>query len=59
MTVDRPRIARLVSNSKSVDALTLNPSDSDQVRQSAIRKLADLAVRKSNQRSVLVIVLES
>ena len=58
MTVDKPRIARLVSNSKSVDALTLNPSDSDQVRQAAIRKLADLALRKSNQRSVLVVVLE-
>ena len=58
MTVDKPRIASLVSNSKSVDALTLNPSDSDQVRQAAIRKLADLALRKSNQRSVLVVVLE-
>lgn len=58
MSVDRGRIARLISGAKKVDAVTLNPSDSDQTRQNAGRKMVDQAVRSSNQRSVLVITIE-
>ena len=58
MRVDRARIARLISSAKKVDAVTLNPSDSNQTRQSAIRKVADQTVKWSDQRSVLVVAIE-
>ena len=58
MSVDRARIARLISSAKSVDAATLNPSDSDQIRQTVMRKMVADMVKRSNQRSVLVIAVE-
>lgn len=58
MSVDRSRIARLISSAKSVDAATLNPSDSDQIRQTVMRKMVADMVKRSNERSVLVIAVE-
>lgn len=59
MSVDRTRIARLISTSKAVEVTTLNPSDSDQVRKEVIRKATDRAVRSSDRRSVLVVTIET
>ena len=58
MSVDQSRIARLISSAKSVDAATLNPSDSDQIRQTVMRKMVADMVKRSNERSVLVIAVE-
>ena len=58
MSVDRARIARLVSSAKKVDAVTLNPSDNDQVRQNVVRKMIEDIVRKSNHRSIVLIALD-
>lgn len=59
MSVDRTRIARLISTAKAVEVATLNPSDGDQVRKEAIRKATDRAVRSSDRRSVLVVTIET
>ena len=58
MSVDRARIARLIISTKNVNAVTLNPSDSDQVRQNVAKKMIEGIVRKSNQRSIVLIAIE-
>ena len=58
MSVDRARIARLIISTKNVNAVTLNPSDSDQVRQNVAKKMIEGIVRKSNQRSIVLIAME-
>jgi hypothetical protein len=58
MSIDRSRITKLISAAKRVDAITLNPTDSDQDRQSVIRKMITESVRSSNQRSILIVAIE-
>ena len=58
MSIDRSRITKLISAAKRVDAITLNPTDSDQDRQSVIRKIITESVRSSDQRSVLIVAIE-
>jgi hypothetical protein len=59
MTVDRSRINKLINAAKRVDAVTLNPSDNDQTRQNVIRKMISETVRASDQRSVLIVAIET
>lgn len=54
MNIDHSRIVRLLSNARKVNAITVNPSDNDQVRQAAIRKLTDEVLRKSHDHAILV-----
>ena len=58
MSIDKPRIARLVSSAKNVATIMLNPSDSDQVRSATIRKMTDVAIKASNQKSLLLLLVE-
>ena len=58
MSIDRSRITKLISAAKRVDAITLNPTDSDQDRQSVIRKMITESVRSSDQRSILIVAIE-
>lgn len=56
--IDRSRITRLICNSRRLDSVTLNPCDNAHDRQNVIRKLIAEAVRSSDRRSVLVLVIE-
>jgi hypothetical protein len=58
MSVDRSRITKLISAAKRVDAITLNPADREQDRQSVIRKIITESVRSSDQRSILIVAIE-
>jgi hypothetical protein len=58
MSVDRSRINKLISAAKRVDAVTLNPADREQDRQSVIRKMITESVRSSDQRSILIVAIE-
>jgi hypothetical protein len=50
MSIDRSRITKLISAAKRVDAITLNPADREQDRQSVIRKMITESVRSSGVR---------
>lgn len=54
MSIDSSRIVRLLTNARKVNAITVNPSDTDQARQAAVRKLTDEIMRKSHDHAVLV-----
>ena len=58
MSIDRSRITKLINSAKRVDAITLNPADRDQDRQSVIRKIITESVRSSDQRSILIVAIE-
>ena len=58
MSIDRSRITKLINSAKRVDAVTLNPADREQDRQSVIRKMITESVRSSDQRSILIVSIE-
>ena len=58
MSIDRSRITKLISSAKRVDAVTLNPADREQDRQSVIRKMITESIRSSDQRSILIVSIE-
>jgi hypothetical protein len=58
MTVDRSRVSRLVAAANGVQLVSLSPSDSGRTRQDQVRKLTADAVRSSDKRAVLLILVE-
>jgi hypothetical protein len=58
MTVDRNRISRLIASANGVQLVSLSPADSNQIRQDQVRRLTADAVRSSDKRPVLLILVE-
>jgi hypothetical protein len=58
MTVDRSRLSRLVASANGVQLVSLSPTDSGQARRDQARKLTADAVRSSDKRAVLLILVE-
>ena len=58
MTVDRSRLSRLVASANGVQLVSLSPTDSGQTRRGQARKLTEDAVRSSDKRAVLLILVE-
>ena len=57
-SVDRSRLAKIIAAASGVQLVSLCPTDSNQSRQDQIRRLTAEAVRSSDKRAVLVIVVE-
>jgi hypothetical protein len=58
MTVDRSRLGRLVAAANGVQLVSLSPTDSDRIRRDQARRLTEDAVRSSDKRAVLLILVE-
>jgi hypothetical protein len=58
MTVDRSRLSRLVASTNRVQLVSLSPADSNQIRQDQVRRLTADAVKSSDKRAVLLILVE-
>jgi hypothetical protein len=58
MTVDRGRLGRLVAAANGVQLVSLSPTDSGRTRRDQARKLTEDAVRSSEKRAVLLILVE-
>jgi hypothetical protein len=58
MTVDRSRVCRLVASANGVQLVSLSPTDSGQTRRDQARRLTEDAVRSSDKRAVLLILVE-
>lgn len=58
MTVDRSRLSRLIASANGVQLVSLSPTDSGQTRRDQVRKLTADAVRSSDKRAVLLILVE-
>ena len=56
--VDRSRIGKLVAAAASVQLASLTPADPVQARQDQVRRLVADAVRLSDKRAVLVVLVE-
>jgi hypothetical protein len=58
MTVDRSRLSRLVATANGVQLVSLSPTDSSRTRRDQVRRLTEDAVRSSDKRAVLLILVE-
>ena len=58
MTADRSRVGRLIAAANAVQLVSLSPADSGQTRRDQVRKLTEDAVRSSDKRPVLLILVE-
>ncbi len=58
MTVDRSRLSRLIASANGVQLVSLSPTDSGRTRRDQVRKLTEDAVRSSDKRPVLLILVE-
>jgi hypothetical protein len=58
MTVDRSRLGRLVASANGVQLVSLSPTDSGHSRRDQVRKLTEDAVKSSDKRAVLLILVE-
>jgi hypothetical protein len=58
MNVDRSRLSRLVATANGVQLVSLSPTDSGRIRRDQVRKLTEDAVRSSDKRPVLLILVE-
>ena len=56
--IDRSRIGKLVAAAASVQLASLTPADPVQARQDQVRRLVADAVRLSDKRAVLVVLVE-
>ncbi len=57
-SADRNRIARIVAGANGVQLASLSPTDPAQARREQIRRLTADAVRLSDRRAVLLILVE-
>ena len=58
MTVDRSQLSRLIASANGIQLVSLSPTDSGQTRRDQVRKLTEDAVRSSDKRAVLLILME-
>ncbi len=58
MTVDRSRLSRLIASANGVQLVSLSPTDAGRTRRDQVRKLTEDAVRSSDKRAVLLILVE-
>jgi len=58
MTIDRYSIARIIQNAKKIEIVTLNPYESDHIRQAGIRKLINESTHQSSTRVMMLIAVE-
>jgi hypothetical protein len=58
MTIDRYSIARIIQHAKKIEIVTLNPYESDHIRQADIRKLINESTRQSSTRVMMLIAVE-
>ena len=58
MTVDRSRLSQLVATANGVQLVSLSPTNSGRTRRDQVRKLTEDAVRSSDKRAVLLILVE-
>jgi hypothetical protein len=58
MTVDRSRLSRLVAAANGVQLVSLSPTDPGRIRRDQARKLTEDAVRSSDKRAILLILVE-
>ena len=58
MTVDRSRVGRLIASANGVQLVSLSPTDSGQTRRDRARRLTEDAVRYSDKRAVILILVE-
>ena len=56
--IDRSRIGKLVAAAASVQLASLTPADPVQARQDQARRLIADAVRLSDKRAVLIVLVE-
>ncbi len=56
--IDRSRIGKLVAAAASVQLASLTPADPVQARQDQVRRLVADAVRLSDRRVVLIVLVE-
>ncbi len=57
-SADRNRVARIVAAANGVQLASLSPTDTAQARRDQIRRLTSDAVRLSDRRAVLLILVE-
>ena len=58
MKADRSQIAKLVAAAASLEVVALNPADAGQDRQQKVRRIAAEAVKASDHRPILIVVVE-
>lgn len=58
MTVDRSQLSRLIASANGIQLVSLSPTNSGQTRRDQVRKLTEDAVRSSDKRAVLLILME-
>jgi hypothetical protein len=58
MTIDRYSIARIIQNARKIEIVTLNPYESDHIRQADIRKLINESTRQSSTKIMMLIAVE-
>jgi hypothetical protein len=57
-SVDRSRIGKIISNANNVSLVSLSPTDTNQTRQDQLRRLSTDALKSSDKRAVLLILVE-